>query len=225
MDKNSLSVCFPPFCKNKVQNSATEHESQRAHGTKDSPPKTNPSHNCISIKVYHGQELTSCVFPPFCKNNVQNSATEQESQRAHGTKDSPPKTNPSPHPQLHKSIPWTWTHRLCISPPFFKNNVQNSATEQECQRAHSTKDRPVKTNRSHNHSSTNIHHGQALTSCVFSPIVQKPRPKQCNRTRKSAQCNRTRKSEVMAQSTVLPKLNPSSNLSFIKIYHGQELTH
>ena len=143
MDKNSHAVCFPPFCKSNVQNSATEYESQRAHGTKDSSAKTNPPPNRRFINIYHGQALTLCMFPPFCKNNVHNRTTEKESQRAHGTKDSPAKTNPSTKPQIHKHIPWIRTHELCVS-----------------------------------------------------PILQKERPKQCNRTRKS---------EEMAQRTVLPK--------------------
>ena len=36
-----------------------------------------------------------------------------------------------------------------------------------------------------NHRSIKVHHGQELTTCVFPPILQNPRPQQCNRTRKS----------------------------------------
>ena len=129
MDKNSHTKGFPIFAKTTSKTVQQNKKVREPMAPRTVLPKQTLPPNHRFINIYHGQELTFCVFPPLCENNVHNSAAEHESQRAHGTNDRPPKTNPSP-----------------------------------------------------NHRSIKIYHGQELTYCVFPPILQKQRPKQCNRT-------------------------------------------
>ena len=115
--------------------------------TKDSPPKTNPSSQHRFINIYHGQELTSCVFPPILQNPSPQQCNRTLKSESPWHKGQSSQNKPFSQPQFHKHIPWTSTHPLCVSPHFAKSTSKTVQQKKKVSTVQQNKKAEVMTQR------------------------------------------------------------------------------